>query len=517
MSNYLHGAYSTIQTVGAKVAANCPHAIVYIGTAPVHTVAGGASNVNKPILVNSFAEAVKYFGYDDNWASYTLCEAMYTHLQQNGIGPLVLINVLDPAKHKMTEKPTNRYTPKNGRVTIIGAGNVALDSITVTGKERDADYVLAYDYKRKQVTISETNVGSLGTEELEVTYTVVDPSMVEDSDVIGATDGMGLNTGLYAIANVYQLTRAIPFVLCAPGFSSRPEIHEKMYEVSQKVNGHWDVYMFNDLPIMSNDTPLTLQTAATWKKENGYNKPNESVYFPLVTGTDGHKYHLSVLAAANFQKLLAEQDGIPYKSASNTECSIIQNLYLGEAYEGRLYDDAIINEKLNKNGISSAAYVSGRWVIWGTSSADYTYTGGNGGSGASSGGGGLIMVPRAESAAEGDELLSCFETNRLMLFYLSNDFQHRRARDVDKPMTRNALEAIVSEERARLDALLKIGALAHADVHINAEGISRSDMMKGDYSFVFTVTTMPLAKSLTAVVNWTEEGFYTYYEDFFKG
>jgi phage tail sheath protein FI len=206
----------------------------------------------------------------------------------------------------------------------------------------------------------------------------------------------------------------------------------------------------------------------------------------MAAGTDGKKYHLSVLAAANFQELLIAQDGIPYKTASNTECPIIENLYLGESATDRVYDDTLINEKLNKNGIASAAYVSGRWAIWGASSADY-------------------------NQEDGDNI-NVAETNRMMLFYISNDFQHRRARDVDKPMTANDLKTIVSEEQARLDALRKIGALLYGAVYLNATAAEKSDIMKGDYSFTFDVTTTPLAKSLTAIVNWTDAGFVTYFE-----
>ena len=244
-----------------------------------------------------------------------------------------------------------------------------------------------------------------------------------------------------------------------------------------------------DIPLVdASSQPVTLANAATWKNTNGYDKDNEKVFFPMAQGVDGRKYHLSVLAAANLQELLIDQDGIPYKSPSNTECALIENLYLGEGSKGRVYDDTLINEELNKNGITSAAYVGGRWVIWGCHSASYKY--------------------------DADEQLSVFDTNRMMLCYLSNDFQHRRSRDVDKPMTANGLKTIVSEEQARLDALVKIGALIYGVAHIDAEGLAQSDVMRGDYAFTFDVTTTPLAKSLTAMVNWTDEGFVTYFASF---
>lgn len=490
MADYKHGAYGVIQAVGSRVADESQGAIVYVGTAPVHNVEGGANNVNKPIVVNNIAEARKYFGYSDEWDKYTLCEAMHVHLENKGVGPLVFINVLNPATHKASDAGTVSKTPENGRVTIPAAQDIILDSVVVksdnTTKIKGTDYAIAYNVEKKTITISELTAGALGTSALTITYNTVDASAVTAADVIGTSDGLGLNTGVFAIKNVYQLTGYIPAYLAAPGFSSVPAVHAAMYQNSVKVNGHWDVYMFVDLPIMNSETPLTLDTAKTYKNGNGYTKENETVFFPLAQGNDGKIYHLSVLAAANFQELLLSQDGIPYKTASNTDCSLIENLYLGASNTGRVYDDSIINEKLNKNGIASAAYVGGRWAIWGCHSADYDQD-------------------------NGDQI-NVAETNRMMLYYISNDFQHRRTPDVDKPMTANDLQTIIAEEQTRVDALLNIGALTRGVVTLNADAQARSDIMNGDYSFLFDITTTPLAKSLTAIVNWTDEGFVTYFE-----
>lgn len=490
MADYKHGAYGVIQAVGSRVADESQGAIVYVGTAPVHNVEGGANNVNKPIVVNNIAEARKYFGYSDEWDKYTLCEAMHVHLENKGVGPLVFINVLNPATHKASDAGTVSKTPENGRVTIPAAQDIILDSVIVksgnTTKIKGTDYAIAYNIEKKTITISELTAGALGTSALTITYNTVDASAVTAADVIGTSDGLGLNTGVFAIKNVYQLTGYIPAYLAAPGFSSVPAVHAAMYQNSVKVNGHWDVYMFVDLPIMNSETPLTLDTAKTYKNGNGYTKENETVFFPLAQGNDGKIYHLSVLAAANFQELLLSQDGIPYKTASNTDCSLIENLYLGASNTGRVYDDSIINEKLNKNGIASAAYVGGRWAIWGCHSADYDQD-------------------------NGDQI-NVAETNRMMLYYISNDFQHRRTPDVDKPMTANDLQTIIAEEQTRVDALLNIGALTRGVVTLNADAQARSDIMNGDYSFLFDITTTPLAKSLTAIVNWTDEGFVTYFE-----
>ena len=492
MAEYLHGAYGQIQAVGSRVSSGSKCAFVYIGTAPVHLAEGGGNTVNQPVLVADMAEARRKLGYSDDFASFTLCEAMKAHFDRNAVGPLVFINVLDPKRHVKTESATKSLTPESGSVTIQEAEKIVLDSVEVkkgqTKLEKGKDYTLKYSIEKKSLTISEAASGSLGSEALSISYKTVDPSMVTKEDVIGASDGYGLNTGVYAVKNVYQVTGYIPSFLAAPGFSCIPEVHKAMAENSVKINGHYDAYMLVDIPIFHNEEAVSMATAAAWKKENGYNRENETVYFPMVSGNDGKKYHISTLAAANLQALLATQDGIPYRTASNTECSVIENLYLGEESTGRVFDDTLINNVLNKNGIASAAFVGGRWAIWGAHSADYDQ--------------------------ENADSINVAETNRMMLYYITNDFQVRRNADVDKPMTANDLQSIVAEEQARLDALLKIGALLYGEVHKNVQEDDRSDIVKGDFSITFRVTTTPLAKSLTAVANWTEEGFVTSFESF---
>ena len=494
MAEYKHGALGVINAVGTRVSDESKSVITYIGTAPVHTVEDGAKNVNTPILINNIAEARKYLGYSGNWDDYTLCEAMHVHFEIKGVGPIVFINVLDPKKHKADESGNISKTPENGRITIPAAGNIILDSVVVktsggsaTTKVKGKDYTIAYNTDKETITIAEAKSGALGTSALTITYDSVDPSKVEEADVIGSSDGLGLNTGVFAVKNVYPLTGYIPSFLVAPGFSSIPAVHSAMYQNSHKVNGHWDAFMYVDLPIKDEGTAITLDTAYTYKKAHGYTHENEKPYFPLVSGTDGNIYHLSTLAAANLQELLLAQDGIPYKTSSNTDCSLIENLYFGEDYKGRIYDDEIINEKLCKNGIASAAYTGGRWAIWGAHCADY----------------------------DQDNMTSVnvSETNRMMLYYISNDFQDRRTLDVDQPLTPNDIKSIVSQEQMRLDALIKIGALTYGTVALSADAQAKSDIVNGDYSFEYNVTTTPLAKSLTAVVSWTDEGFVTYFEN----
>lgn len=489
MAEYIHGAYGRINAVGERATADGSAAFVIFGTAPVNMVQGGSAYVNKPIAVHSMNEARKYFGYSEDWAKYTICEAFHVFFDLKGVAPLIVVNVLDPVAHKSAESVTVSLTPERGIITIQNGDDVILDSVSVPGKELNKDYYLSFDYARNAAQIIELTPGALGTAAMQITYDTVDASKVTAADLIGASDGMGLNTGLYAIKNVYQETGYTPGWILAPGWSNMPAVHDVMYNVSKKVNSHWDAWMLTDLPLKDSEgTAINLLTAYTWKKANGYNHENETVSFPMVELTDDKHYHLSVWRAVNTVELLIENDGVPYHSASNTEIPNCRKLWFGADNGNRVIDDEIINNRLNANGICSAAFVGGAWALWGASSAAYDQ--------------------------ETANSINVGETAYQMLFYVSNDFQIRRSRNVDEPITANDIVTIVAEEQERLDSLVAIGALTYGRCAINAKLMDKADVMMGDFTFDFNVTTTPLAKSLTAHVVWVNNGFETYFDAF---
>lgn len=483
---YKHGALAEIAASTERSSVQTATAPLYVGTAPVHTLADGDANLNKPVKVRSLAEAAALFGYSDDWAKYTLCEAIYAHFTLGGIGPIVLVNVMDVTAVKSASATTANKTPSGGRVTIDAAESIILDSITIPEKVLGTHYTAAYDYQTQRITIAEKTSGGLGTASLAISYYTVDASDVVAADVIGESDGEGNNTGLFCIKDVYQKCGLIPDVLLAPGFSDQKTVHDAMAQLSTRVNGHWDCMIYTDLPLADGATALTLTTAAAWKATNAYTADNEKVHYPMWLGADARYYHLSVLDAVNRQLLLAENGNIPSQTASNTEVAIGGAPYFGADVTASP-DDATVNAKLNANGISSVAYVGGKWVLWGAHTASYTQT-----------------TATAQNIAE---------TNLAMLHHIANGFQVRRAADVDKPISRNRMQQIVAEERAKLDALVAIGALLYGTVTLVNTPEALGDMLNGDFSFAFSVTTTPLSKSLTAVLSYTDVGLVTLFEE----
>ena len=85
--------------------------------------------VNTPLLAYNYKEAVAAVGYHDDFAAYTLCESISAAFSVVGTGPLVLINVLDPAKH--TADIAETTVQVNSGVAVLDAVGVLLDKLTV--------------------------------------------------------------------------------------------------------------------------------------------------------------------------------------------------------------------------------------------------------------------------------------------------------------------------------------------------------------------------------------------------
>ena len=99
-SAYKHGVYVSEQETSliAPVEGTAGLHVIF-GTAPVNMLEKPAEAVNKPQLVYSYAEAVSAVGYVPDFAKYTLCESVSANFTVVNTSPLILVNVLDPAKH----------------------------------------------------------------------------------------------------------------------------------------------------------------------------------------------------------------------------------------------------------------------------------------------------------------------------------------------------------------------------------------------------------------------------------
>ena len=76
-----HGVYVSQLATSVSTPVVAESGIPFVvGLAPVQ-VADKPASAGTPVLCTSWAEAVEKLGYSDDWATYTLCEFMYSHFK----------------------------------------------------------------------------------------------------------------------------------------------------------------------------------------------------------------------------------------------------------------------------------------------------------------------------------------------------------------------------------------------------------------------------------------------------
>ena len=74
-----HGVYVSQQATSVSTPVVAESGVPFVvGLAPVQAADKPAAP-GTPVLCTSWSEAVEKLGYSDDWATYTLCEFMYSH------------------------------------------------------------------------------------------------------------------------------------------------------------------------------------------------------------------------------------------------------------------------------------------------------------------------------------------------------------------------------------------------------------------------------------------------------
>ena len=204
---YRHGIYVSEQETSMIAPLNGTAGLqVVIGTAPVHLLADPAAAINKPLLVYSKAEAIAAVGYSDDFASFTLCEAISASFAVVNVAPLVLINVLDPAKHsaEMEEKTVQI----NSGMAVVEETGVLLSTLVVKNGEEtltaEEDYTAVYNADGTVSIVLIEGGKANGATNLTVSGKKVDASKVTAADIVGGVDAAtGAESGLEVVRQVY--------------------------------------------------------------------------------------------------------------------------------------------------------------------------------------------------------------------------------------------------------------------------------------------------------------------------
>lgn len=134
MAEYLYGPYGEFADSIILSGEVAETVAVYIGTAPVNLVRGYADKelVDTPIQINNLTEAKNKIGYCGDTESFTLCEAVAAHFDSDSdsVGPIYVINALDPAKHKSEMSTSGQISFVRNKAEIPGT-HIILDSLKI--------------------------------------------------------------------------------------------------------------------------------------------------------------------------------------------------------------------------------------------------------------------------------------------------------------------------------------------------------------------------------------------------
>jgi len=362
---YKHQVSVTEEATGilTPVAVDSAIPVVY-GTAPVSMT--DVTNINKPQLIYTYAEAVQAFGFVPANAAtglfdYTLSEAIDVYFSKFAVAPIILVNVLDPAEHKTAG--TSTVTLANGKVTVPEAGIIP-SSVAIAGSTVGTDYETMFNTSGELI-VAAVDGGNLVDGEITVTYDKLNPTAVTPADIIGGVDVAGVATGLELTDQLFPMFRRTIGQIVAPKYSSNSAVAAVMKAKAQSVTGLFKAQALIDVPT---DTVKKYQDVAKWKNDNNIMDAHQQVYWPMAS-LSGVKYHLSTQAMAVTATTDSNNGGTPQKSPSN-ESVQADSAVLIDGTEVWLTPQQAA-EQLNGQGVVTMLNFIGGWKLWGNNTAAY--------------------------------------------------------------------------------------------------------------------------------------------------
>lgn len=426
---------------------------VIIGTAPVNLAADPYKATNVPMIAYSFSEAVEQLGYSDDFKNYTLCQSMDACFRVFNVAPIILINVLDPAKHKKAnESATVKVESMQATVEVAG---ILADTVEVSSGEATleagTDYIATFDDDGYLViSLTAGGKGAAATE-LTVKSSSIDPTKVEESDIIGGYNAStGAESGMELIRQIYPKFGMTPGLLLAPGWSHKPNVGVVLAAKCEEINGVFTCECILDIDCTA-DGATKYTDCNEWKNGNGYINKHSVVLWPQVkVGTKQYAY--SAIFGALTAYTDASNDDVPNLSPSNKLIGLT-GACLEDGSEVNL--DQTQANLLNGQGIITVINMNG-WRSWGNNTACYP--------------------------ANTDPKDRWFCCHRFFSWW-GNSFILTYFQNVDDPANYRLVESIVDSENIRGNSYVSQGKCAGARIEFSEDENPVTDILNGKIQF----------------------------------
>ncbi len=470
-SPYKHGVYiSEVPTSLIAPIEGTAGLQVIIGTAPVNMLAEPEEAVNKPLLVHSYKEAVGAVGYSSDFEKYTLCESISANFQVVNTAPLVLINVLDPAKHS-TDMPETEVDVIDGIAQVQQIG-ILVNKLNVkngdTAMKLDKDYTVLFNNDGTMNIILLDGGAGDGAASLTVSGKLLDASKVTDADIVGGVDiAAEKETGMEVIRQIYPKLAMTPGILLAPRFSRSAVVAAAIQAKTKEINGVFKAVCIVDID--STETGAQKYTDVKQTKERqAVNDPNTYAVWPFAKAGDV-VYSGSTLAGALTAYTDAVNNDIPNVSPSNKTLSI-SAACLPDGTEVILDQDQA--NTINSFGVATFLNVNG-FRLWGNNTAAYP--------------------------GNSDPKDRWFSVRRF-LTWAGNTFILTYFQKVDSPANRRLIESIVDNENIRGHSFVARGVCARYEITFLEDENPTTDLMNGKITFHQYITPFPPAEHIQDII-----------------
>lgn len=473
---YKHGVYtSEVETSLVAPITGTAGLQVIVGTAPVNMLADPAAAVNVPLLVNNYKEAVEAVGYLDDFANYTLCESISAAFNVLAVAPMVLINVLDPAKHTSTMDETTLQI--NDGVAVLEEVGVLLNNLVVKADSQTlvdgADYTTNWNNDGTlNIVVLSTGAGKSATS-LTVSGSKLDPSKITAADIVGGVDAStGKETGMEVIRQVYPLLGMTPGILIAPRWSKDATVAAALQAKTKNINSVFGAVCIVDID-SSEEGATKYTNVKTTKEGQAVTDPNAYAVWPFAKVGET-VYSGSALAAALTAYTDAQNDDTPNVSPSNKTLAITAACL--EDGTDVVLDQEQANT-VNSFGVATWLNMNG-FRLWGNNTAAYPG----------------ITDPKDR----------WFSVRRFMT-WAANSFILTYFQKVDSPANKRLIEAIVDSENVRGNGFVARGVCARYEITFNEDENTTTDLLNGKITFHQYITPFTPAEDIEDIIEFDPE------------
>lgn len=359
---YRHGVFSSeTQTSVVPPLTATANITVIVGIAAINQT--DETNVNKIQRLQTIAEAENYFGKSAN-SDYTINQAIDAFFKYYSIAPLYVVNVLDPAVHKVAAAPES-LSFVNNQAILATSGAIKSSVVVKVGavtKTLNVDYSLSFNSNEKLV-VSRINSGTiLSTDVIAVTYDVLDYSLVTSADIIGGVSGSDYS-GLELVDRIApKFNEVIGQIIC-PIYCKDNAVAAVMTAKAKTLTTKFKAMSVLDL---DTTTMTTYSDAPSVKALNSWTDKHQLVCVGDLK-LSGVKQHFSIHLAALNQLQAKLTKNKPVNSPSNK--NLVADGFEINGVEITLDDSQA--EYVNSQGMIIAINDASGWLCWGNRTAAF--------------------------------------------------------------------------------------------------------------------------------------------------